>query len=57
MIEKINYRKNMVLNKVRLLIQNLILKFYMPRNKELKKIIIENRKFLKTQQVMILDML
>jgi len=50
MIEKINYRKNMVLNKVRLLIQNLFLKFYMPRNKELKKIIIENRKFLKTQQ-------
>ena len=50
MVEKINYYKNALLNKLRLLVQNIILKFYLPRNTELKKIIIENRNFLKTQQ-------
>ena len=50
MIENIKYRKNLLLNKGKLLVQNLILKFYIPRNVEIKKIINENRKFIKTQQ-------
>ena len=50
MIENIKYRKNLILNNVKLLIQNLILKLYLPRNIEIKKIINENRKFIKTQQ-------
>jgi len=50
MIKNIKYRKNLILNNVKLLIQNLILKLYLPRNIEIKKIINENRKFIKTQQ-------
>ena len=50
MIENIKYRKNLLLNKGVLLIQNFILKFYLPRNKEIRKIIDKNRKFIKTQQ-------
>jgi len=50
MIENIKYRKNLLLNKGVLLIQNFILKFYLPKNKEIRKIIDKNRKFIKTQQ-------